>query len=123
MRFFSAARMSRNKFLVWKKGVVAALPITNPEFLRLKRASSNEEVKKLLCEYATERDRCAYAYSNRNARPLPKYSMVFTFRIFRTDDTSVVAEGMKAFRSDSIQDLVEQFKSRVAQEEVPNING
>jgi len=49
----------------------------------------------------------------------PKYAMVYTWRIFRTDDASVVAEGFRGFRNDKLGTIFAMFKSRVARERVP----
>lgn len=49
----------------------------------------------------------------------PKYAMVYSWRIFRTDDASVVAEGFRGFRADSLGTIFAMFKSRVAREKAP----
>ncbi len=54
-----------------------------------------------------------------NKDKVSKYAMVYTFRIFRTDDQSVVAEGFRAFRGDALGTIFAMFKSRVAREKAP----
>lgn len=49
---------------------------------------------------------------------VPKYALTYTFRIWRSDDATPLLDGVRCFRSNSVKELLKEFKRRVRKEKL-----